>query len=89
MSLTGRYYIRKNGRTFCVEPIHERNQKQDDVAFRNGGISGNEVKHHGEARGGSILAEDSIITAENGYKNIVILPPGTSPNGYIEDLLNA
>lgn len=86
MSLTGRYYIRKNGRTFCVEPIAERNQKIDDAAFKNGGISGDEVKN--KHLGGSIREEDSIITPENGFKNIVMLPPGTSPNGYIEDLLN-
>lgn len=87
MSLSGRYYIRKDGRTFCIEPIHERNEKNTDSCFQNGGISGDEIKRHGIAQGGSIREEDSILTKENGFKNIVTLPPGHSPNGYIEELL--
>ncbi|MCB1711821.1 MAG: hypothetical protein KDH96_04895 [Candidatus Riesia sp.] len=34
--------------------------------------------------GGGIREEDSEITEENGYSNIVILPVGTSPHAYIE-----
>lgn len=87
MSLTGRYYIRKNGRTFCIEPIHQRNDNVNKPSWLNGGISGDEVKVE-KNLGGSIREEDSIITPENGFKNIIMLPPGVSPNGYIEGLLN-
>lgn len=81
MSTTGRYFIRdwRTGRIFCIEPIHERNQKQDDLRWTNGGID--------PVKGGSIRDEDSMITPENGYHNITYLPPGVSPEGYIEMLL--
>ena len=72
MDNSGRYWIRdwKTGRRFCIEPISNRNQKSDDVVFTNGGIDGTEIKK-GFAKGGSVLQEDSIITEENGFKNIV------------------
>ena len=82
---SGRYFVLKSGRKFCVEPIAERNQKIDGQVFRNGGIGGNEVKN--KQLGGSIREEDSIITPENGYKNIMRLPAGHSPNGMIESLM--
>jgi len=83
---SGRYQIvTKSGRKFTVEPIAERDQKIDDVQFRNGGISGDEVKTH-KKTGGSVHPEDSIITPENGYKRIFTLPAGHSPNGFIEAL---
>jgi hypothetical protein len=81
MSTTGRYYIRdrQSGRTFCVEPINRRDQKLHDLQWTNGGID--------PVRGGAVADEDSIITAENGFHNITYLPPGTSPDGYVEMLL--
>jgi len=37
------------------------------------------------ARMDSVIEEkDSLITKENGFKNIVMLNPGTSPLGYID-----
>ena len=85
---SGRYYIKyPNGRTFCVEPIRERNQKEDDCAFTNGGTDGTTVKNKSEIEGGSILREESIITKENGYKNIIELPKGTSPDYYIDKIV--
>jgi hypothetical protein len=82
---TGRYTVRSANKTYTVEPLSERNQKVDDVAFKNGGISGNAVKVTKDT-GGSVRPEDSIITKENGYKRIAVLPPGMSPNGFIESL---
>lgn len=81
MSESGRYFVRdrRTGRTFCVEPISERNQKIDDLQWSNGGIQ--------RVHGGSVTEEESIITPENGFENITYLPPGTSPEGYIEMLL--
>ena len=81
MSATGRYFVRdrKTGRLFCVEPISERNQKLDDRTWSRGGIM--------PVQGGAVREEDSIIREENGFRNIVHLPPGTSPDGYIAMLL--
>lgn len=81
MSTSGRYFIRdrESGRVFCVEPINRRDQKLDDLNWTNGGIDA--------VRGGAVFEEDSIITPENGFHNIRHLPPGTSPDGYIEMLL--
>lgn len=37
------------------------------------------------SKGGEVIDESNTeITKENGYKNIVMLNPGTSPMGYIE-----
>ena len=81
MSTTGRYFVRdhRSGRVFCVEPINRRDQKLDDKQWENGGID--------LVRGGAVREEDSIITPENGFTGITWLPPGTSPEGYIETLL--
>lgn len=81
MSTTGRYFYRdqKTGRTFCIEPISDRAQKVDDQQWTNGGID--------PVRGGAIREEESVITPENGFVNIAHLPPGTSPDGYIQMLL--
>jgi hypothetical protein len=86
---TGRYYVKdlKSGRKFCIEPLRDRNQKEDDVTFKNGGITGDSVKFHGEVKGGSITPDESIITPENGFKNIIITDKGVSPEGVIEQLL--
>ena len=81
MSTTGRYFIRdrQSGRLFCVEPINRRDQKLDDLIWTNGGIDA--------VRGGAVRDEDSIITPENGFTGITYLPPGTSPDAYIETLV--
>ena len=81
MSTTGRYFIRdrQSGRLFCVEPINARDQKLDDKLWSNGGID--------QVRGGAIPEEESIITPENGFRDITYLPPGTSPESFIDKLL--
>lgn len=82
---TGRYYITTpSGRKFCVEPIAERNQKIDGPIYKNGGVTGEGVKS--DQKGGAIREHESIITPENNFKNIVMLPAGHSPNGFIEAL---
>mgnify|MGYP006157122777 CR=1 FL=1 len=83
MSTTGRYFVRdrRSGRVFCVEPINRRDQKLDDQQWTNGGID--------QVRGGAVLEDESIITPENGFKNITHLPPGTSPDGFIQMLLES
>ncbi len=81
MSTTGRYYVRdrQSGRVFCVEPINRRDQKLDDVRWTNGGIDA--------VRGGAVREEESVITPEKGFRNITYLPPGTSPDSFIEMLV--
>ena len=81
MSTTGRYFIRdtRSGRVFCVEPINRRDQKLDDLGWTTGGIDA--------VRGGAVREEDSSITSENGFRGITYLPPGTSPDSYIEMLV--
>jgi len=81
MSTTGRYFVRdrQSGRVFCVEPINRRDQKLHDLNWTNGGID--------PVRGGAVAEEDSVITPGNGFRNITHLPPGSSPDGYIEMLL--
>jgi hypothetical protein len=83
---TGRYWVvdQATGRTFCIEPIAERSQKIDGQVFANGGLDGESVKN--AQRGGSIREEDSIITTENGYTTSITLPPGVSPNDYVNML---
>lgn len=85
MENTGRYYIKDQatGRTFCIEPIAGRGEKINGPIYTNGGITGEGTKVDKDL-GGSIRAEDSIITKENGYEDITTLRPGVSPNGYIE-----
>jgi hypothetical protein len=86
MSKTGRYYVISEGRTFCIEPIdnsgaHHSNWGDIDPASKK--ITGS----YGEKHRGSIHENESIITKENGFRNIAMLPPGTSPEGYIAQLI--
>ena len=87
MSDSGRYYVidQKTGRKFCVEPLLE-GEKTDwgDLNPATKKVEG----HYGEKYIGAIEKKDTIITEENGFKNIIELKPGVSPNGYIEELLN-
>ena len=78
MSTTGRFWVRAGGRTFCVEPIHRR----DDT------LDGDWSKSAPPAAGrGSVAAAESVITEANGFANIVTLAPGESPMAYIEQVL--
>lgn len=65
---------------FKVEVIEPRQRTKDwgDIDPATGKTTGS----YGQKIG--INAEDSEITEENGYKNIVTLPAGVSPMAYIE-----
>jgi hypothetical protein len=86
MSNSGRYYITdpKTGRKFCVEPIGDPHTIWGDINPATKEIEGD----YGDKYRGSIDENESIITEENGYKNIVDLKPGESPDSYINKLLN-
>ena len=86
MSYTGRHYVTIGSRTFCIEPIDEyvgRRSAWGDVDPVSKKLTGN----YGEKYPGAVHPDDSIITEANGFKNIVELPAGTSPMGYIMDLI--
>ena len=82
---TGRFivYSQRTGKTYAVEPI-------DDGSVRPGWGSIDPAtkqlvnkKGHDKYRG-SVRPEESLITAENGFKNIRMLEPGMSPHAMIE-----
>lgn len=76
------FVICKSGRKFCVEAIGDVYTDWGNVTF--GEKKGLEkVSSKGT---NTLQAEDSIISKENGYKNIAWLAPGTSPFGYIDAL---
>lgn len=86
MSYTGRFYVKIGTRTFCVEPIDEsvgRGRTWGDVDPVTKKLTGS----YGEKYPGAVHPDDSIITEANGFKNIVELPVGVSPMGYIDLIL--
>lgn len=87
MSNTGRYYIHRGDRTFFVEPIDNSQGRGKsvwgDINPATGTIEGN----YGGKSTGSVTEGESIITEENGYKNIVTLKSGESPDSYINNLI--
>lgn len=83
-SETGRFVVHsfKTGKTYYVEPVGDPHTKWGDVDPATKKITG----EYGDKNRGSIDENESIITEENGFKNIVILPAGYSPISYIEEL---
>lgn len=75
---TGRFWVidQKSGRKFLVEPIG--NPRTD---------FGDSIKNENQAKG-SINKENSIISEENGFKNIITLGVGVSPIDYINNIIN-
>jgi len=85
MSETGRFYFRHNGKVYCVEPIDNGNR---DGNWGNQIPGANKVEKVTSKYKGAVKESESIITEENGFKNIVMLEPGQSPFEYIERLKN-
>jgi len=86
MSDSGRFYVSVQGRTFCIEPIDNNPGKPQiwgDVDPASKKLTGN----YGEKNKGSVTEKESIITEENGFKNIQTLAGGVSPIGYIEEII--
>lgn len=82
---TGRFIVRsdRTGRTYFIEPTGNVKTKWGDVqSYGTGVVTGS----YGQKYRGSIDKEDSLITEENGFKNIVMLDPGMSPLKYIEKI---
>ena len=81
---TGRFIVesKATGVKYYVEPIGSSHVKwgdQDPVSKKLTGKYGQKYK-------GSIEAEDSLITDDNGFENIVTLEPGQSPLAYINKI---
>lgn len=87
---TGRFIVSsiRTGKRYAVEPIGNPHVEWGSIDPALG--LGSKLMHkkgNGKYRG-SIDAEDSLITEENGFKNIVTLDIGTSPYAYI-DMIDA
>lgn len=84
---TGRFIVasKRTGRRYFVEPIDNR-QKTDWTKW--GSIdpaTGKMMNKDGFRKyTGAIEEKDSLITPENGFKNIKMLEPGLSPLAYID-----
>ena len=80
----GRYYIQgKNGKLWCVEPISGNRISWGDVDPATRTL---QKGTYGDKYKGSIEEEESIITKENGYKNIYHTGIGVSPESFIRNL---
>lgn len=89
MSEKGRYIVKslKTGKKYCVEPIGTRDDFQWGSLDPSSGKQTYKKGMVGDRSYGSIKSEkESIITEENGFINIKTLPPGMSPEEYIEEL---
>lgn len=81
---TGRFTVisYRTGKKYAVEPIGYTKTSFGDINPATKQVEGN----YGDKYQGSIDAKDSLITEENGFKNIKTLEAGTSPFSYIEEL---
>jgi len=82
---TGRYMVidQATGRKFLVEPIGDPHTVWGDINPATKKVEGD----YGDKNKGSIDEKESIITEENGFKNIKTLKVGESPMTYINELL--
>ena len=80
---TGRFvvYSHRTGRKYFVEPMGYVKTDWGSIDPASGQLMNK--KGHDKYRG-SIDPEDSLITEQNGFKNIVVLDPGVSPLAYID-----
>ncbi len=81
---TGRFLVtsERTGKTYAVEPIGWVKTGWGDLDSSYQKVSGN----YGNKYTGAIEEKDSLITEENGFINIQMLPPGTSPMSAVESL---
>ena len=75
---TGRFIVHsaRTGKTYAVEPMGNVKTDWGSIDPATGNLMNK--KGHDKYRG-SIDPEDSLITEENGFKNIQVLDIGTSP----------
>ena len=87
---TGRFIVssKRTGKIYAVEPMGDPHVEWGSIDPALG--LGSKLMHKkgdGKYRG-SIDASDSLITEDNGFKNIITLDVGTSPYAYI-DMIDA
>jgi hypothetical protein len=82
---TGRFIVKssRTGRTYYIEPQGDPHVEWGSVDQSTGKLN---VKKGWKKNKGSTEREDSLITKENGFKNITTLKAGESPLAYIERL---
>ena len=82
---TGRFLVTssRTGKTYFVEPIGNVRTNWGSIDPATGALTNK--KGHDKYRG-AIDAIDSLITSENGFFNIQLLPPGQSPLATIDYL---
>jgi len=80
---TGRCMVvsMRTGKQYAVEPMGNPHIKWGSVDPATGKLMNKKGTGKYE---GSIKEEDSLITEENGFKNITMLQPGESPIAYID-----
>lgn len=81
---TGRFIVKslKTGKSYYVEPI-------DNSGHPSGWgdldpVTKKFSSEYGKKYTGSVTDKESLITKENGFKNIVMLKEGESPLSYID-----
>lgn len=84
---TGRFIVTsvRTGKKYFVEPIGDTRTNWGSIDPASGKLMN---KKGVDKYRGSIDARDSLITEENGFKNIQLLDKGTSPMNAI-DVLDA
>lgn len=82
---TGRFLVtsKRTGRTYFIEPQGDPHVEWGSVDQSTGKMN---VKKGWKKNKGSTEREDSLITTENGFENIVTLKAGMSPLAYIEEI---
>ena len=79
----GRFFVYfENGGKFCVEPVGHNHVEWGNIVPGSKKIEKVTAKDSG-------IVEESIITSENGFRNICTLAPGVSPLSYLEQLVNS
>lgn len=84
---TGRhiYTSYRTGKVYCIEPIDKSGRPADWGSYNPS--TGNIENKKGSGKfTGSITPEESLITEDNGFKNIQLLEAGESPYSAIEKL---
>ena len=81
---TGRFIVisKETGITYFVEPVGNCRTNWGDLDPATKKMTGK----YGVKYRGSIDDKDSLITDENGFKNITTLQPGVSPLYYINKI---
>jgi len=80
---TGRFIVKsmRTGKTYAFEPIGDPHTVWGSIDPATKTLDN---KKGFKKYRGSIEEKDSLITEENGFKNIRTLPPGTSPLSAVE-----